>query len=75
MAKGKTAVIKGAKITRCVKGRDLVSHEAKFRYATSDKAVAKVSKSGRITGVAKGKCKIYVFATNGVRAAVTVNVK
>ena len=75
VAKGKTAVIKGAKITKCVKGRDLVSHEAKFRYATSDKAVAKVSKSGRITGVAKGKCKIYVFATNGVRAAVTVTVK
>jgi len=50
-------------------------HGKKFRYVSSDKKVATVSKKGKITAVAKGTCTIYVCARNGREKKVTVTVK
>ena len=71
---GKTAKIK-AKLILQKKGRKPLKHEAKFRYASSDKKVAKVSKKGKITAVGKGKCIIYVYAVSGVSKKIKVTVK
>ena len=50
------------------------SHVATLRYLTSNKKVATVSKSGKITARGKGSCVIYVFAHNGVSKQVKVTV-
>jgi len=65
LKKGKSAKIK-AKLVLQKKNRKPLNHEAKFRYASSNKKVAKVSKKGKITAVGKGKCTIYVYAVSGV---------
>ncbi|MGN0312257.1 MAG: hypothetical protein ACI4CC_05720 [Lachnospiraceae bacterium] len=54
------------KLTGCV---------AKVRYLTTDSAVAKVSKSGKITAVSKGTCYVYAIAANGISRKVKVTVK
>ena len=51
------------------------AHTKEFRYATSNKAVATVSKAGKIKAVGKGKCTIYVYARNGYCKKVSVVVK
>ena len=51
------------------------NHEAKLRYISSNKKIATVSKSGRITAKSKGSCKVYVIAVNGASKAVSVTVK
>ena len=58
-------------------GRKLMppSYVAKLRYISSDKRIAAVSKTGRITAVSKGSCKVYALAANGVRKAVKVTVR
>lgn len=73
---GKTAKIK-AKITLVNKNKKLLpkSHGAKFRYRTSDSSIATVSKSGKIKGIKKGTCTIYVYAINGKMKKVKVTVK
>jgi uncharacterized protein YjdB len=73
---GKTSKIK-AKVRNLKKGKKLVSSKrvAKLRYLTSNPGVAKVSKSGKITAVKKGKCEVYVYAHNGVYKTVTVTVR
>ena len=48
---------------------------AKFRYSTSDKAVATVSKKGVIKAVGSGNCEIYVYAKNGKTKKINVTVK
>ena len=53
----------------------IAKHEAKFRYATSNKKVAKVNKKGKITAVGKGKCNVYVYAVSGVSKKIKVTVK
>ena len=50
------------------------SHTSKLRYLSSDRKVATVSKSGRITAKGTGKCTIYVFAHNGVSKSIRVTV-
>ncbi|MBR3646477.1 MAG: Ig-like domain-containing protein, partial [Lachnospiraceae bacterium] len=50
-------------------------HAEKYRYTTSKKSIAKVDKKGNITAVGKGKCTIYVFGQNGVKAKIKVTVK
>ena len=51
------------------------AHAKEFRYATSNKDVAIVSKDGKIKAVGKGKCTIYVYARNGYCKKVSVTVK
>lgn len=74
LRKGKTHWIK-AKVNKLQKGKKLINHGAKLRYFSTDETVAKVSTTGQITAVSKGKCKIYVFAVNGVRKKIAVTVK
>ena len=73
---GKTYMIR-ANVTKLQNGKKLMptNHEAKLRYISSNKKIATVSKSGRITAKSKGSCKIYVIAVNGARKTVSVTVK
>ena len=48
---------------------------ASFRYSSSKKRVASVSKTGVVTGRKKGKAKVTVKTQNGKKAVVTVVVK
>ena len=72
---GKTVKLKGQKLVLKKKGLKRLQHCAKFRYVSSNKKIATVSSSGKITGVKKGSCKVYIFAANGVRKTVNVKVK
>lgn len=74
LAVSKTATIK-AKTVKVNKKRKLLNHVAEFRYATSDKKVATVSKTGKITAKGKGTCYVYVYAVNGCAKKVKVTVK
>ena len=73
---GKTATVK-AKTVLVDKSKKQLSkaHAAEFRYATSDKKIATVDKNGKIKGVAKGTCTVYVYARNGYAKTVNVTVK
>ncbi len=66
-----------AKVVLADEGRQLLSeaHVQKFRYETTDKNVASVDGSGRITAAGKGTCAVYVFAINGFAKKITVTVK
>ena len=44
-------------------------------YESSDPKVAKVDKNGKITAKKSGKCKIWVYAQNGLYVKVSVTVK
>lgn len=72
---GKRYKIK-AKVRKLKPGKKLLPkrHEAKLRYMSSNKKVATVSRSGRITARGKGSCVIYVYAANGVSRKVRVTV-
>ena len=48
-------------------------HARRLRYASDDKKIATVSKTGKIKAKKKGKCKIYVYARNGY--AKKINIK
>ncbi len=73
---GKTYKIK-ASVTKLQKGKTLIpkGHDPKLRYISSNKKIATVSKSGKITAKSKGNCKIYVIAVNGARKAIKITVK
>lgn len=76
LKKGKTAKIKAKTVLVQKKKKDLTkAHAKKFRYASTDKKVATVTKAGKIKAVGKGKCKIYVYARNGYAQVITVTVK
>lgn len=49
--------------------------KADMRYYSDKPSVATVGSDGTITAIAKGKAKVYIFAPNGVRKAITVRVK
>ena len=71
---GKTSKISAS--IKMPKGKKQIStHGAEIRYISSDENVAKVSSTGKIKAVGKGKCKIYVLAINGNYKAVSVTVK
>ncbi len=65
-----------AKITLTDPKKKIISsgHAPVVRYVSSDISVAKVSKTGKITGVAKGSCTIYAITQNGLQAACKVAV-
>ncbi len=50
------------------------THIAKFRYESSNPAIATVSKKGKIKGVKKGSCNIYIYTQNGIYKKVKVSV-
>ena len=74
--KGKTFKIK-AKVNKVQKSKKLMpkSHAATLRYMSSNKKVATVSKSGKITAKGKGTCTITAFAHNGGSKNIKVTVK
>ena len=73
---GKTSQIK-ATVNKVSKSKKLIAstHAPKLRYISSNKKIATVSSSGKITAKAKGSCKIYVISVNGARKTVNVTVK
>ena len=69
--KGKTFTLK----TKTTKSGSKVSKHRKLCYATSNKKVATVNGSGKITAVGKGTCNIYVYAQNGRYKTIKITVK
>ena len=59
-----------AKVTLMNAKKKVISegHAPVVRYVSSDTSVAKVSKTGKIVGVAKGSCNVYAITQNGLRA-------
>lgn len=51
------------------------AHAKEFRYATTDKSIATVSKDGIITARKAGTCYVYVYARNGYPKKIKVKVK
>ncbi|MCR5793259.1 MAG: Ig-like domain-containing protein [Lachnospiraceae bacterium] len=51
------------------------AHAKEFRFASSNKKIAKVNSKGKVTGVSAGTCTIYVYARNGYAKTVKVTVK
>lgn len=66
-----------ARVKKANSGLKLIPkrHTAKLRYKSADKTIAKVNKKGRIKGVGKGTCYVYVFATTGVFKKIKVRVR
>jgi len=66
-----------AKVNKLKKGKKLMpsSHTAKLRYISSNSKIATVSKIGKVKGVSKGKCTVYVYAHNGACKKVKVTVR
>jgi hypothetical protein len=73
---GRSCIIK-ANLNKLYKGRKLMPkiHTAALRYVSTSPGVAKVTKRGRIKGLKKGKCCVYVFAHNGVSKKIDVIIK
>lgn len=76
MSEKEVSVIK-AKTNLVSKSKKMLTdaHAEEFRYASSDKKVATVSKTGVIKAVGKGTCTIYVYARNGYAKKISVTVK
>ena len=76
LKKGNSYKIK-AGVKKLQSGKKLMTarHEAKLRYLSTDTGIATVSKKGKITAKGKGTCKIYVYAVNGARKAISVTVQ
>ena len=76
LAKDRTYKIKAA-VSKLNPKKKLMpkGHAAKLRYLSSNTKIATVSKAGKIKAKAKGSCKIYVYAVNGISKTVTVRVK
>lgn len=75
IAKGKTATIK-ATVKKARSGLGFPdNHEARVRYLTTNKKIAKVNSAGRITAKSKGTCYVYAYAQNGLWKTVKVTVK
>jgi len=51
------------------------NHTSVIRYETTNKAIATVTKSGKIKAMSKGTCYIYAYAQNGVYKKIKVTVK
>ena len=73
---GKTVKIK-AKVTLADKKKKQLPKKlaAKFRYKSTNTGIAKVSSSGKIKGIKKGTCTIYVYSINGLVKKIKVTVK
>ena len=71
LKKRKTAQITAKEIKKDKK----IRHHRNLCYESSNTAVATVTPEGLIQAVGKGTCTIWVYAQNGVYAALTVTVK
>ncbi|MEI3229377.1 MAG: family 78 glycoside hydrolase catalytic domain [Lachnospiraceae bacterium] len=69
--KGKTVSVKPKLKT---KGK-VKTHIAKFRFESSNPAIATINKKGKIKGIKKGTCTVYVYTQNGLYKKATVKVK
>ena len=69
--KGKTFKIKASEIK---KDKKIRRHRA-ICYESSNTKIATVNSKGKVKGVKKGKCTIYVYAQNGVYKTVNIKVK
>ena len=76
LTEGKKFKIK-AKVRKLKKGKKLLPKKRvpTLRYMSSNDMIATVSKSGKIIAKAKGTCRIYVFAHNGVSRKIKVTVR
>ena len=76
LSKGKTYTIKGS-VTLVSPKKEMLNetHAAKLRFRISNKKVATVDKTGKITAKGSGTCYVYVYAVNGCAEKVTVTVK
>ena len=74
LKEGQTRRIKAKRVLQDPDKKPL-KHTSKFRYASSNTKVAKVSKKGKITAVGKGKCTIYVYSVSGNAKKIKVTVK
>ena len=70
---GKTFKL-GAKGVKCNAKLKARTHRV-IKYELSGKGIAKVSKKGVVTGKAKGRCYVYVYAQNGVFKRIKVTVR
>ncbi len=73
---GKTYKIKAA-VKKLKKNSKLIpsGFAPKLRYLSSNNKIASVNRKGKIKAKAKGTCRIYVYAANGVWKTVRVTVK
>lgn len=71
LKKGKTAQITAKEMKKDKK----IRHHRKLCYESCNTAIATVTPEGLIQAVGKGTCTIWVYAQNGVYAALTVTVK
>ena len=76
LKKGKTFKIQ-PKVNKVNKKKKLMSkvHAPALRYMTTNKEVATVNSSGKITAKGKGTCTVIAFAHNGVSKQIKVTVK
>ena len=76
LKKGRTAKIKPRLVLVDKKKKALSKkHGPRFRYASSNKKVATVTKGGKIRARKAGKCTVYVYAINGCTRKIRVNVR
>ena len=73
LRKGKKKRIKATPVPKSRKLK-VVKHRG-LKYESSNERIAKVSRTGKVTGLRKGVCYIYVFAQNGKYKKVKVTVK
>ena len=74
--KGKTWAIKATVVIVDPSKKMLSdSHAPTFRYASSNKKIAAVNKSGKVTAKKKGTCYIWVYAKNGYAKKIKVTVQ
>ena len=73
LRKGETSQIKARQIKANTRLR--VHQHRELSYESSNPEVAKVSKTGKIKAVTKGKAKIFVYAQNGLFKVVSVEVR
>ncbi len=74
LTKGKTAKIKATPVPESKKKKP-INHVRKLRYMSTNTAVVKVSKGGKLKAVGKGTATVYVFSNNGTPKAVKVTVE
>ena len=71
--KGKTVKLKCKAVPQ--KKKLKVKRHRKIAFESSNKTIASVSSKGVVTGLKKGKCKVFAYTQNGIFKAVTVTVK
>ena len=70
--KGATCQIEAKQVNN--RGKKIKNHRS-LRYEPTDTSIVKISASGKVGGLKRGKCKIYVYAQNGVYTTLDVTVK